>query len=280
MGSFLSSAKIHFISLSRLLPLRRHVRAPKLVIIIYHRVGSGTDSFMDVPLTVFKAQLDYLQENYDIVSLDGAVDAIQTMGLRNNMAVLTFDDGYYDFYTNALPVLQRRNLPAVLYLATYFIETGQRFPWDARFGASEWPSVRPLTWDELEELAKMDLVTIGSHTHTHPRLERIGRTELEQEIKTSIATLETSVGIRPTHFACPNGIYSQNLSSVAPHYFRTVSVGGWRPNVAGSIDFHYLLRIPAVPTPDLSLFAQSLTGAAWPLDTLAQIRYRFLRFAH
>jgi len=266
--------------MTRLFHIGNVDNGPKLVVLIYHRVGSGTDSFIDVPLPVFKAQLDYLQENYEIVSLDGAVDAIQTMGLRNNVAVLTFDDGYYDFYTNALPVLQRRNLPAVLYLATYFIETGQRFPWDAKFTGNKGASVRPLTWGELQDIAKFNLVTLGSHTHTHPRLDRISCNELEEEITVSSALIETNLGIRPTHFASPMGIYSQNLSSVAPHYFRTVSVGGWRPNVAGSIDFHHLLRIPAVPTLDLSLFAQSLTGAAWPLDTLAQIRYRFLRFAH
>ena len=274
MQPFLSLAKLSFLSMTRLFPFRHAGNEPSLVVLIYHRVGSGADTAMDVPLSVFKAQLDYLQQNYEIVSLDEAVNTIQSAGLRNNMAVLTFDDGYYDFYTNALPVLQRRNLPATLYLATYFIETQKRFPWDAKFCPNEWPSVRPLTWKELEELAELDLVTIGSHTHTHPRLDRINPHELEREIDVSVKMIKTNLGIQPTHFACTKGIISTHLLTIAPNKFRTVSIGGWRPNTPSSIDFYKLYRIPAVPTRNISLFAHSLTGAGWLLDTLARVRYR------
>jgi len=275
MRTFPSLIKRLFLSVARFLPLPRNSKEPALVILIYHRIGSNTDTDIDVPLPIFEEQLDYLLHNYEIVSLDEAIHIIQTGRLRDKIAVLTFDDGYYDFYANALPILQKRNIPATLYLATYFIETGKRFPWDARFSATEWPSVRPLSWKELEELARLDLITIGSHTHTHARLDLIDPDGLHQEIKMSNTLIEVNLGVRPVHFACPNGIYPQSLATVAPQYFQTVSVGGWRPNVAGSLDLYRLLRIPALPLSDLSLFAHSLTGIASFLESLAQIRYRF-----
>lgn len=246
----------------------------QLVILAYHRVGSGTDVFMDIPLSSFEAQLDYLQDNFEIMSLDQAVDIALTTGIKDNTAVLTFDDGYCDFYTNALPVLDKRGLPATLYIATHFIENQENFPWDVQYVEQYWPDVRPLTWDQLREIAELNLIGVGSHTHTHARIDRLSRNNLEREITTSIGLIQSALGFKPKHFACPKGIFSRQLLEIAPEYFHTVVVGGWRPNSFKFINFHYLQRIPALQTSDISLFAQSLTGDFAFLDTLATVRYK------
>jgi len=64
------------------------------------------------------------------VSLDEAVEYLTRGGPRQRYAVITFDDGYLDNYTLALPVLQRYAVPATLFVCTGFIETGYS-NWDA-----------------------------------------------------------------------------------------------------------------------------------------------------
>lgn len=272
-----SSAKLLFLSASRRLRFGGTGDRPVLVIVIYHRVGSGTDTPIDVPVGVFESQLDYLQDHYEIVPLDAAVHAVKTSALRRSTAVLTFDDGYYDFYTTAAPVLARRGLPATLYVATHFVETGEPFPWDRAFAGRA--QVRPLTWKELAGIARLEFVTIGSHTHTHPRLDRISVNAIEREITVSNRLIGDRLGVRAAHFACPSGISSPLLPPLARRYYRSVAVAGWRPNLAGAIDPFGLQRIPALPTADLALFAHSLSGAAWPLDVLAKLRLALSRSA-
>src|SRR5260221_2722996 len=75
------------------------------------------------------------------------------MFLQGNFAlperpvVLTFDDGFADFYTNALPVLQQCGSTATLYIATGFIGSTSR--WLAREGEATRPM---LTWDQVREI--------------------------------------------------------------------------------------------------------------------------------
>lgn len=120
-------------------------------------------------------------DHFEIVSIDEGATALKSRQPRN-LAVLTFDDGYYDFFHNAFPELASRSLPATVYLPTFHTDSGSRFPWDARF--ADFQSVRPMRWEEVESVARTDRITIGSHTHTHRRLDCIRLHELEQEIRT------------------------------------------------------------------------------------------------
>ena len=85
--------------------------------------------------------------------------------------MLTFDDGFEDVYHNAFPLMKERGLPFTLYLTTNPIETGE--PLDPRY-----PEAKPLTWDQINEMAGTGLVTIGAHTHTHPDLQNLLRLRL------------------------------------------------------------------------------------------------------
>lgn len=265
----LSAAKLSLLAMSRRVSSPADSPEPRLVIVAYHRVGSGTDAFIDVPLPLFREQLSYLADHFDIVSIDEAATALKA-GEPRNLAVLTFDDGYYDFYRNALPELAARGLPATVYMPTFYTDSGSRFPWDARFASFK--SVRPMRWEELETVARSERITIGSHTHTHRRLDCIGLNELEQELRTCATLLRAHTGSHPNHFACPFGTVSKHLAAVAGVYFRTVVTGGWRANCFASADLHLLRRIPAPPAQDIRLFAAAIDGAGWLLGTGSQLR--------
>ena len=74
--------------------------------------------------------------------------------------MLTFDDGTGDWVDQVAPRLARSRFPATFYVATDYVDHERRFPNDGR----------PISWAGLAELASIDGVTIGSHTHTHPVL--------------------------------------------------------------------------------------------------------------
>lgn len=111
---------------------------PWLTILTYHRItdphAPGFDTFIpNVSATPqgFAAQMDFIQQHFRVVSV-GEVLAWLRGGqlLPLNPALITFDDGYYDNFQYAFPILQQRRLPAVIYLATDYINSATPFYWD------------------------------------------------------------------------------------------------------------------------------------------------------
>jgi peptidoglycan/xylan/chitin deacetylase (PgdA/CDA1 family) len=76
----------------------------------------------------FRQQLDILRELYTPVSLRALTDALQLGADVRDYVALTFDDGYRDFIDNALPELERLDMPATIFVATGF--SGKSFWWD------------------------------------------------------------------------------------------------------------------------------------------------------
>ena len=98
-----------------------------VVCIYYHRVAElDSDPWkMAVTPQEFEWHLKYLKENYNVVKFD--YDWTQ---VTNGSVVLTFDDGYYDFYLNAYPLLQKYEIPATVFVSTANIGTKREFWWD------------------------------------------------------------------------------------------------------------------------------------------------------
>ncbi len=69
----------------------------------------------------FDKQIRFLKQNYNVVTMDEAVEAIREKNINERLAVITFDDGFRNNYLYALPVLKKNNVSAVFYLATSFI---------------------------------------------------------------------------------------------------------------------------------------------------------------
>jgi peptidoglycan/xylan/chitin deacetylase (PgdA/CDA1 family) len=89
---------------------------------MYHYVrDSAATAFPAIralPPAVFEQQLDWLQREHQVIALDELQAALNgDTALPPNAALLTFDDGFVDHYTNVLPVLRRRGLSGVFFLA-------------------------------------------------------------------------------------------------------------------------------------------------------------------
>jgi peptidoglycan/xylan/chitin deacetylase (PgdA/CDA1 family) len=76
-----------------------------------------------------------------------------------------------------------------------------------RSGETQFDEFAVLTIDELRELASADLITIGSHTHTHDLLTRVSPEEARSTIELGVERLEGWLGAKIRHFAYPGGFY-------------------------------------------------------------------------
>lgn len=79
-------------------------------------------------------------------------------------------------------------------------------------GDTYWPGLF-LNWDQVEELAKSPLITIGSHTHSHPQLTVLSHADIVTEAEMSKHLLEKHVNLPISHFAYPYGAYSEDMKT-------------------------------------------------------------------
>jgi peptidoglycan/xylan/chitin deacetylase (PgdA/CDA1 family) len=122
--------------------------------------------------------------------------------------VITFDDGFADFFLDALPVLNHYNFVATLYITTRFIGGTSR--WLRRERETE---RRMLTWDQIAEINAQG-IECGAHTHTHPQLDLLPLFEARREIVRSKAILEDHLGHPIFSFAYPYGYHSFALQRI------------------------------------------------------------------
>ena len=117
--------------MSALAPLFRFLSPPgaraRLSILIFHRVLSALDPlFPDLPdAERFDKILRWMKSWFNVLPLDQAVRQLATGTLPARAAAITFDDGYADNFTVALPILRRRELAATFFIATGFLDGGR-----------------------------------------------------------------------------------------------------------------------------------------------------------
>ena len=168
----------------------------------YHMVNSGEVSGDDpnavtyiVQPEDFRAQMDYLdKEGYTTITMLEFMKAKKgKLELPEKPIILTFDDGYKDNFTQALPILEEHGMKAVVYMVTNDIGL---------------PGY--LTWDDLRNMQNRG-IEIGSHTANHIPLTTLSPEEREEEVKLSKLILEWN-GIHTVFsLSYPNGAYDASL---------------------------------------------------------------------
>jgi peptidoglycan/xylan/chitin deacetylase (PgdA/CDA1 family) len=221
-------------------------RRPGPRILIYHQIGTDLGREMEVSTETFAAQIDYLQAEGSIVSLD---DALARMGEPGDdrLFVLTFDDGYADMYTNAYPLLETRSIPFTLYITTQPINDAQ----PRSTGAS------PLSWKQVADMQESGLATIGAHTHSHPDLRFLAPEALPPELDTSNALISGRLGVEPKHFAYPFGWWSAAAEPELRKRYTTAVLGEGPPNRRDTSP-HRLHRVAVQKSDGMRFFKRKL----------------------
>jgi len=241
---------------------RVNARLPRsregVVVLTYHLVGAGTGSPVDLPREAFRDQLEELRRDAVVVSLAEAVEHL-AFGEPSwgPLVVLTFDDAYRNFYAEAWPVLRELGLPATLYVPVDFVAGRAAPPIRGTEG------IAACSWDELRELAAGGLVTIGSHSLSHPDLRAVRGGRLEAEVRGSKAALEEALGVTVETFCYPRGKVGPAAERlVRQTYSSAVVRGGRRMHAGQGWDPFRLERVPIRRDMGVS-FREVLESPVW-----------------
>lgn len=240
-------------ALKRGLALARARRAaPGTTVLIYHRVGGGSHDELDLDAGRFAEQVQELGA-HRVVGLDQALDELDA-GDDTPKVVLTFDDGFADVYAHAWPVLRAAAMPFTVYLASAYMGAPMR--WEGSTGSG---SGNGLTWEQLEELARSGLMTIGNHTHHHVPPDQL----TENELDACSNRIEDRLGVRPHHFTYPWGTPVAAAEPWLRARFRSATTGTLGRNHPGD-DPMRLKRVPVRNSDPIEFFAAKLTGSLGP----------------
>jgi peptidoglycan/xylan/chitin deacetylase (PgdA/CDA1 family) len=149
----------------------------------------------------FQAQMDWLkQSGYHPIDLNDLRAYFEKQApLPSRPVVLTFDDGYIDFFTTAFPVLLDHGFKAVSYVVPGFLN-GPRY----------------MTADQVRAIDSGG-VEVGAHTMHHVDLSKASAPELAVEIQGSRSVLEQITGHPVLDFCYPSGKYNATVIAATEH---------------------------------------------------------------
>ena len=257
----------------------------KLVILLYHGVTSHKNKGIcnrqgkHIPSEEFRRQMEFIKNNCYPLSIDEWIEIRESSSIPKNPVVISFDDGFENNYTTALPILEALQIPAIFYISSGMIGTKKMF-WvdtledlinrtkqeqitmkldkeiqfslkteDEKFLALlnikafckkesnktknrvideliEQTKIEPscnnpnypsMNWNQLIELDKKNLFTVGGHSLNHSILSALSDDELNEEISKSLEILENKLNHQIEHYSYPEGQeihYNQNVIDI------------------------------------------------------------------
>lgn len=191
------------------------IRPARVPILTYHSIDSS-GSVLAVAPADFRAHMQSLARNgFTGIRFDHLIAALGgERALPPKPVVLTFDDAYANFHEHAARALQEVGFAATVFAVAGLV--GKTNDWPGQ-GPSI-PRLPLLDWPALRELAAAGF-EIGSHTFTHPRLDRAPADRLEYEIAGSRRALEDGIGAPVTTLAYPFGAHHPASVALArAHY--------------------------------------------------------------
>jgi peptidoglycan/xylan/chitin deacetylase (PgdA/CDA1 family) len=165
-------------------------------VLVYHSISTPTAPMVgdiDISPARFEQQLAWLRKMKRVVRLEDTLTQSRARAIG-----ITFDDGYRDNLTTALPLLEKFNLPMTLFVVAGFVNSDGY-----------------LSEDELREISRHPLITIGAHGLWHRNFNAISRDEARFELTESRQLLSETIEKRVDLMAWPYGECSPVLESLA-----------------------------------------------------------------
>ena len=212
-------------------------------ILTYHSIDESGSVISTRP-GVFRRQMKLLSETgWKVVALNDLVRMLpDRRPISEKTAVLTFDDGFQNFYTEAFPVLQEYGFKATVFLVTTYV--GQHNFWENKEdGSTGMPLGQLLSWDEIKELSGRG-VDFGAHSLSHPDLTKIPLEKATREIIESKTVIEQHLGTRVATFAYPYGSFNEQIKEIVKDNFAAAVSTNLGKITAGD-DLHALKRLDA-----------------------------------
>lgn len=206
----------------------------RIPILMYHYVeyvadpGDTIRKSLNIVPFVFEAQLKTLiNAGYNFITPS---ELSQMLAGKEEIPpkpiILSFDDGYQDFYQNVFPLLKKYNVKAVEYVISGFVEKPD--------------FMHP---GQIQEIATSGAVEVGSHTVHHLQLAHMSKKEAKLEIEESKIQLEKMIGQPVVSFAYPSGSFDLQAEKLVSDAGYTSAVSTVPGIIATDQNKFFLYRI-------------------------------------
>jgi peptidoglycan/xylan/chitin deacetylase (PgdA/CDA1 family) len=216
-------------------------------VLVYHTISSPPEPMeadADISPEKFERQLRWLARWRRVVPLE---ETLRVTG-RRRLVAITFDDGFRDNLTVALPLLEKFRLPMTLFVTAGFL------------GRDTY-----LSTSELREISEHPLITIGAHGLWHRHFNRLTPDEARFELTESRRLLAGVTGKNVDLLAWPYGECNAGLERLSEECGYRASWSVWK----GTNSVHSRWRVPLGRRDDLARFVvkssgfYALTKAKW-----------------
>jgi peptidoglycan/xylan/chitin deacetylase (PgdA/CDA1 family) len=161
-----------------------------------------------VRIDAFESQINWLHaQGYESVTVEESFigNSSSNSGSPSRRIAITFDDGYLDAYTNALPILAKYDFKATLFLVAKRV--GIANDWDQAPGLVGAPL---MDWYQINEMTDHGFL-FGAHTCSHPDLTAIPTRQAEEEIRDSRRIIEEQLQKPVRGFSYPYSQYDESV---------------------------------------------------------------------
>ena len=212
----------------------------RIPIITYHSIDKS-GSIVSTSPDVFRRQIVALSaEGYRSRTLaEFAGDVKAGNWPRAKTVILTFDDGFENFYTEAAPVLREHGFSATVFLVSS--KCGEFNDWSGN--PHDLPKSRLLSWSQIRELSDSG-IEFGSHTMTHPELTSVSSDVSAIEIRQSKTVIEDAIGRPVDSFAYPFGRFTPGVRRLVEETYATACSTNLG-RISRDSDMHALQRLDA-----------------------------------
>jgi peptidoglycan/xylan/chitin deacetylase (PgdA/CDA1 family) len=235
----------------------------RVVFICYHGVTERETRHPDdrfglhVRKDRFRSHLQYLQRHYRVISLGDYLQASREQKpLPEYAAVITFDDGYRNFYTVAGPLLIERKMPSAMFLIVDRVRKN-----GDSVGAlwADTDDEKYMSWSEIKQLAEKG-IEFGSHTCTHRKLTELASAEVDTELRRSKEEITRELQLQDLPLAYPYGFTNDSIASVARSLGYSCAITTETGFNDAGTDFFKLRRVLVGDDDDVPAFATRLAG--------------------
>lgn len=223
-------------------------------IFVYHRFGDSRYPSTNTTIKELKSEFEYFKANgYKVVPLNKLVIALkQKVDIPENWVVLTIDDNFKSFYTNAFSVFKEYGYPFSIFV---YVEATQR-------GYHDY-----LSWEQLKEISKYGSIEFHSYGHKH--MTYLSDEEIKKDMDKGLALFKKELNMQPKFFTYPYGEYSPRVQKIVKSYGFDSIINQNMGAVSNSSDIYDLDRTALVGKSNLKYYLKLQTlDAKWIEPTL------------
>ena len=170
---------------------------------MYHRFNENKYPSTNIQMDIFEKQMEIIKEQgYEFYDPKNFVKEFEKIK-ENKKILITIDDAFKSFYTEAWPFLKEKKIPFILFVSTEPI---------GKYGY--------MNWDEIKEIDNSEFGYIGHHSHTHEYLIDMSDKEFENDIETATKIFKDQLGYVPNIFSYPFGEYSLYMKKYISKNFK------------------------------------------------------------